>query len=116
MGRSLLARARWWGFVGGFVLVTFLSACPGADGFHLEIFGDDSAIGAEVVDSKVRGTMELVPGVGDIGPSAQFSLSLPHGRHVLEFRRTGFETVRMEIEVPTASEHYLHVKMKRESR
>jgi hypothetical protein len=73
----------------------------------LEIFGDDSCVGAQVVvDSVVQGEMKAVSVDG-----AHFSTSLRNGTHRIELRKPGFETSVQIINVPTNSEHYLQFSL-----
>jgi hypothetical protein len=98
------------------VLALALIACsPG--GVHLEIFGDEASIGAEVVlDSKALGRMEPVPGIRPEQSGAHLSLRLPNGNHTLEFRKDGHATVRVEVSVPNEREHYVYVEMANQDR
>ena len=113
MGRSLLAATRSGRLFAALVVITALSACPRVDEFHLEIFGDETSIGADVVvDSKKLGTMDIVAGTAGGEPGAHLSAWLPNGAHTLEFRKQRFATLVMEIDVPTARDHYIFVRLK----
>jgi hypothetical protein len=92
------------------LMVTYVlvAACGSSDTFSLQIFCDQSCIGANVfVDGESRGVMEEFGGGG-----AHFSTWLPHGTHSIEVRKDGYVPTVTSVTVPQGnSEHYLQIEM-----
>jgi len=90
------------------VACVFVAACGTSDTFSLQIFCDQSCIGANVfVDGESRGAMEEFGGGG-----AHFSTWLPHGTHSIELRKDGYVSTVKSVTVREGdSEHYLQVEM-----
>ncbi|MDH4222328.1 MAG: PEGA domain-containing protein [candidate division Zixibacteria bacterium] len=79
--------------------------------FDLQIDGKEETRGADVyINGSYSGKMKPLGGYG-----SHYGIWLPHGSHVIEIKKDGYQTYKEVINIKeTESEYYMDVKLEKE--